>query len=575
MMTAEWQTAAPTDDGLDEAEVAAFTGMVRAFLLYRPTRPVKVFVGWCANDYQIDAGTAEGRAEYHRLIDQAAALGAQYVLYAPSNSALSRREESVDDWSWEHVLWLGLGQKIRKNEWDPRSSPIPPSVQEMVDYARGKRWGCSPTCIPFCPSRGLDCWCRRARSSARARACRIALRPRPSTSWSHPPRTGIAGYAFDHTFLTFEGSSRYAQWWGWRRVMEELRRRVPDIVIDGRQAYHLYGPWSWLAGSYPHPTFNDEQPESFAPYPDLHFDRVSADRERYTAYRYRKYEFAEYRAGIHHASDVTVERSTMPSMTRGPVCALPYRVRDWDRPRLALFAASSIAVGGWNNIITSPRGTLRNESLRSTVRGCTLARLDQAQGSIPQHANDPRPARGREIDARRRSSGTVASSSFQPGRSALTTGATPMRPLVSVERLWCEATQSTEPVSEAGRVRGVGYAVPCIDGGSARVLEIQPATEVSSPMLFNAPGRVVLENGVLDVRDVRGEVGTPATLLVTVPSGVRVSRARVNGVDVPLSPTRGNAAELRVQLDGGVSTTQPATVGDRRSLAARFAVNSV
>ena len=66
-------------------------------------------------------------------------------------------------------------------------------------------------------------------------------------------------------------------------------------MIDGRQAYHLYGPWSWLAGTYPHPTLNDEQPESFVPFPDLHFDRVSADRERWTAWRYRNHEFAPER----------------------------------------------------------------------------------------------------------------------------------------------------------------------------------------------------------------------------------------------------------------------------------------
>src|SRR5205814_432312 len=98
--------------------------------------------------------------------------------------------------------------------------------------------------------------------------------------------------AFDHTFLTYNGTSRYAQWWGWRRVTEELKRRVPEIVIDGRQAYQNYGPWSWLAGSYPHPTSTDEQPESFVPFPDLSFDRVSADRRRYTAYRYRLCEVA-------------------------------------------------------------------------------------------------------------------------------------------------------------------------------------------------------------------------------------------------------------------------------------------
>ena len=138
-MIPEWRMA-PTDTppGLDDAEVAAFTSMVRAFLVYEPARPINVFVGWTANDYQIDVGTPTGRAEYKRLLDRAAEVGAQYVLYAPSNSALSRREESVDDWSWEHVLWLGLGQKIRRAEWDPASSPVPASVQEMLEYARTK-----------------------------------------------------------------------------------------------------------------------------------------------------------------------------------------------------------------------------------------------------------------------------------------------------------------------------------------------------------------------------------------------------------------------------------------------------
>src|SRR5262249_12389373 len=105
-------------------------------------------------------------------------------------------------------------------------------------------------------------------------------------------RTGVAGFSFDHTFLNYSGTSAYAQWAGWQRILRGIRQRMPDIVIDGRQAYHLYGPWSWLAGNYPHPPFNDEQPESFVPFPDLHFDRVSADRERYTAFRYRNYEFA-------------------------------------------------------------------------------------------------------------------------------------------------------------------------------------------------------------------------------------------------------------------------------------------
>ena len=327
-MIPEWRAAGNAAPGLDEAEVAAFTAMVRALFLFEPQSPLNVFVGWCANDYQIDVGTPAGRAEYRRVFDQAAASGAQYVLYAPSNSALSRREESIDDWSWEHVLWLGLGQKIRRNEWNPRTSPVPPSVQEMVDYAGSKRLKLLAYVYPVLPFAQNPEWLVPARANSTRKAA--ILSNRALQDWlieelvAFHQRTGIAGYAFDHTFLTYEGASRYAQWWGWRRVMEELRRRIPDIVIDGRQAYHLYGPWSYLAGSYPHPTFHDEQPESFTPYPDLHFDRVSANRERYTAYRYRNYEFtpSELVPGfMTHQTSRSDERDEMPLGRRPPIAA--------------------------------------------------------------------------------------------------------------------------------------------------------------------------------------------------------------------------------------------------------------
>ena len=139
-MPAEWVMASadPLPPGMDAAEIAAFTDLVRAFLLYHPARPLNIMVGWCVNDYQIDVAGADGRAEYKRIIDRAAELGAQYLLYAPSNTSLSRREDSLDDWSWEHVLWLGLGQKIRAGAWNVKSGEIPPNVREMVDYAKSK-----------------------------------------------------------------------------------------------------------------------------------------------------------------------------------------------------------------------------------------------------------------------------------------------------------------------------------------------------------------------------------------------------------------------------------------------------
>jgi hypothetical protein len=585
-MTPEWQPAAreAAPAGLDEAEVVAFTGMVRAFLLYRPAKPINVFVGWCANDYQIDVGAPEGRAEYRRLIDQAASLGAQYVLYAPSNSALSRREESVDDWSWEHVLWLGLGQKIRKNEWDPRTSPIPPSVQEMLDYSRGKKVGLLAYVYPVLPFAQNPEWLVPARSDPKRRAATLANRA--LQDWlidelvAFHRRTGIAGYAFDHTFLTFEGSSRYAQWWGRRRVMEELRRRVPDIVIDGRQAYHLYGPWSWLAGSYPHPTFNDEQPESFTPYPDLHFDRVSADRERYTAYRYRNYEFApsEIVPGfITHQTSRSNDQDEMPSVktTDRGVVILPYRVRDWDYLGWRYSMLSSIAVGGWNNVLNMipARDSAEWRSFSAADRAWFRRWLDWTVENKEYLRNTRtilgQPALGKidgtsaivgnrgfiflfNPDARRLSATLRLDASIGLGAGGR---------YVLHEVYPLEGRRIGKP-SEGFWRRGDSVSL-ALDGGSARVLQIAPAPAVTEPIVFNVPGRATVQNGVLVLRDLRGEVGTSVTLLVALPAASRVTRARVNGVDVPVGARRGDLVELAVKFDGvEFRRLQPVVLGD-------------
>jgi hypothetical protein len=490
----------------------------------------------------------------------------------------------VDDWSWEHVLWLGLGQKIRRNEWDPRAGPIPPSVQEMLDYARGKRVGLLAYVYPVLPFSHNPAWLVPSRNDPKRQSA--SLSNRALQDWlidelvAFHRRTGIAGYAFDHTFLTFEGSSRYAQWWGWRRVMEELRRRVPDIVIDGRQAYHLYGPWSWLAGSYPHPTFNDEQPESFTPYPDLHFDRVSADRERYTAYRYRNYEFApsEIVPGfIAHQTSRSNDRDEMPSLktTDRGVVLLPYRVRDWDYLGWRYSLLSSIAVGGWNNVLNMipARDSAERDNFSQADRAWLRRWLDWTVQNREYLRNTRtilgQPAFGK-IDG---TSAIVGNRGFiflfNPDARRLTAtlrldesiGLKGAGRFVLRELYPMEGTR----IGKAGEgTWGAGDAVTVeIDGGSARVLEIQPATTVSGPMLFNAPGRASLANGVLDVRDVRGEAGTATTLLVAVPRGARVARANVNGVEVPLGPRRGDVVELPVRFDGTeFRRLQAAAIGD-------------
>src|SRR2546430_17062484 len=90
-MLPEWRLGpADTTPGMDEAEVEAFTEMVRAFLIHPPAHPLNIFVGWPANDYQIDVATPAGQEEYRRLPDRPAGLGVGHGPVPPCDPALPR-----------------------------------------------------------------------------------------------------------------------------------------------------------------------------------------------------------------------------------------------------------------------------------------------------------------------------------------------------------------------------------------------------------------------------------------------------------------------------------------------------
>jgi hypothetical protein len=364
-MVLEWKLPSQTipDDGADQGEIRAFSDCVREFLVSPFLKPISVEVGWTLNDYQIDVSKPKGRQEYKRIIDTTAELGIQYLLYAPANYALAQTEKDADDWNWEHVLWLGLGQEIREAKWDVHSSPLPLSIKEMLNYAKTKHVGLLAYVYPSLPFAQNNKWLVLDPSKG-DKELYATLASREFQDFliaellAFKRRTGIAGYSFDYTFLNVPGSSDYSQWWGWRRVMESLRQADPNIVIDGRQTYQAYGPWSWLAGNYPHPTGNDEQAESFQPFPDLHFDRVSADRERFVNYWYRNYQFAPEELIPGYATHQTERAMNVPEGggTDGHEKTVrmmygAFRRRDWDYLGYRYSFISSIATGGWNNVV--------------------------------------------------------------------------------------------------------------------------------------------------------------------------------------------------------------------------------
>jgi hypothetical protein len=583
---------------MDQGEIDTFTELVRAFLLVKPSKPVNVLVGWCLNDYQIDVATAEGRAEYKRIFDQAAAVGADYVLYAPSNSDVSRRELSVDDWSWEHVLWLSLGQKIRANEWNPKTGAVPPSIQEMLDAARAKNLKLLAYVYPVLPFAQDPAWLVADKNNPSRKHANLGFRALQDflieNLVAFHDRLGLGGYAFDHTFLNYEGTSRYAQWAGWRRVMEELRRRIPDIVIDGRQAYHLYGPWSWLAGSYPHPTFSDEQPESFVPFPDLHFDRVSADRERYTAYRYRNYEFApsEIVPGfMTHQTSRSDDTGEMPERkTDKGVMLLPFRARDWDSLGFRYSVLSSIAVGGLNNVIDMipARDLEENQAFECSADRAWFRKWIDWTAANRESLRHTRTILGQpqlgKIDG---VSAMIADSGyiflFNPnGRQLTTEVALDETSGVPPDRRF--QLRELEPLE--GRIIGKpgsgvwssGDRVPItLDGGSALVIQVQPMRGPASvPLLLHVPGKVGVDNGVVNIVGARGEMGTEQEIQVLLPPGQAATGMSVNGQKVDFTAA-GQLVSAKVRFDGApfrhyqqLGEYDPAFAGGR--FATRFTV---
>jgi hypothetical protein len=563
-MALEWKLppSITPDDGMDRAEIAAFTDCVHAFLIDPSPAPISVEVGWTLNDYQIDAGTPEGVAEYKRIFDTTSQLGIQTLLYAPGNSKLAERSKSTDSWSWEYVLWLNLGQKIRSGTWDPAKDPMPESVTKMVAYAKQRNVSLLAYVYPSVPFAHDSSWLVKRPKEEADGLSYASLGSRKFQDYLihtlvvFQQRTGIAGYSFDYTWLNLSGSSSYAQWYGWRRVMESLRRASPHIVIDGRQSYQMYGPWSWLAGSYPHPTGTDEQPESFLPYPDLHFDRVSADRTRFVNYWYRNYQFAPAEIIPGYATHQTERSRNAPadSETTGhsPKVKMMYardRVRDWDYLGFRYSFLSSIGTGGWNNVVDMIPARDPEEAKHFSVADKTWIR-DWLNWTI-QHKEYVRHTR---TILQQPAVGNVDGTSMIVGNRGYLFLFNPnYRSLTAAFHL--DATIGLtngdkfllrEVYPQRGRLLGKPGAGLwsfadevhlTLDGTSATVFELIPAQSSAQPIILNAASdnsssskpAAVLTGSTLSLSHIAGEPGTQQEIGVLLPTAIHIEKMSVNG----------------------------------------------
>ena len=574
-MLPEWRYLArpeayETDKPLvDINATLAMSDCVRAFMTYRPKKTARIHVDWCENAYQMDLSQKGIWEEYQRIIKRAAEVGCSHILYSPHDENLAPLKDSRDAWRWESLLWLGMGQKIRKGEWIAGSDPLPKVVKERLAFAKKHNIKLVPyvyPTLPFMQRPEWTAWVGKLKGSPKPGGYRgVNTGIRSFQDWfvdqlvAFRKQTGVGGFAFDHWWIAYKkeevGTSKYAQWYGCRRILLRLREKCPDVLVDGRQQYQWFGPWTWLGGSYPHPLATDEQPQSFRSFPDLHWSRGSADRQRYMGWWYRMRSFApvEVMPGY-------MTHQTMRSDSRGVMRRDRYRARDMDYLGWKYSVISSIATAPINHVINylPARDETEYKSFAESDKRWLRDWLDWTDKNLAT-LRKLRPIIGQPMVGR--CDGTAAIRQgrgfvflFNPNYRQLDAEFTLDESigLTAADKRF--VLRQLYPDPGKGRIVGnwrSGQKVKlAMTGASAIVLEIEPlAATLDKPLLSGAPGQAALEGGTLKLSKVAGQPGTKSDISVLLPGKVKVASLTVNGRKVPFA-RNGNAITASLAFAG-------------------------
>ncbi len=551
-------------DRTDLGVIAALTECTRAFLLVHPKQSNRVHVGWTENDYQIDISTPEGNAEYKRIIDRAVELGSRHLLMTPSNSAVAPLNESRDAWGWENLLWFNMGQKLRKGEWKP-GDPLPESVQDILDYAESKKIGLLAYVFPSLPFMQNPEWTawRTTNGQKPEGYTTVDTGIRSFQDWlvekiiAFCQATGATGVSFDHWWIAYENnpgdtgvqvSSKYQQWYGCRRIMEQLREKNPDIIIDGRQQYHHFGTWTWLAGTYPHPMMSDEQPGSFNAIPDLSTDRVNGARQRYVAYRLMTHDFTpvEIMPGFITHQTQRLDAEDKLHWDR-------FRENDWDYLGWKYNLISSVATAPFNHVINyiPARNKAEFHSFSEEDKKFFNEWLDftDEKAEYMQHV---KPIIGQPMVGRCDGTSAIMGNNgflfvFNPNYRPLTAQFTLNESIGLTQGdkfILKEIYPGNGIIIPQGVLKyGQGVELP-MDGITAKVFKLEPWTDLTSPLLINTAGDCNLKAGKLSITGVKGEVGSEREISVILPENEKVKQLFVNGRELKFQ-----------QVDNKISTS--------------------
>jgi hypothetical protein len=328
-----------------------------------------------------------------------------------------------------------------------------------------------------------------------------------------------------------------------------------------------FGPWTWLAGTYPHPSLTDEQPESFVSFPDLHTDRVSGDRQRFAAWTYRMQRFCppEILPGfITHQT----ERSDAKKVMRRD----RFRTRDWDGLGWKFSLLSSIGTAPYNHVVDYIPARDPDEFKAFSEEDKRWFRnwLDWTDDNMPTLSH-VKPILGPPMIGR--IDGTAACTGdhgfvflFNPNYRKL--GAEfSLDETIGLERgaqFILEELYPEKGLLHGNRQNGIwklGEKVLLEMGGNqAVVLQIRPvesAVLAVQPLLFNARGKPTVAANRLALSYVDGEFGSEREMVVRIPGKSKIESTTVNGTPVSFQQV-GNVVTTRVAFAGeAFSQSQP------------------
>ena len=572
-------------NGVNTGEASAFRECVSSHLLDDAARlsapTVKVNVAWDESDYQIDVGSAAGRAEYDRILRRNAQINVTHVVYAPRNTKVSSRFNSTDGWGWEGSLWFGMGERIRQGSWYPGVDALPPSVSEMLERARQlnvKLLAYVYPCLLF--EAHPEAWVRGS----------LDLSSPGVAEWlaqllcDFMEATGAGGFAFDHDIFAPEGGGMqptgYAQWRGWMSVLSRLRARFPDIVIDHRQTAHAWGPWYHLAGSYAEPLAGDENPETYGVLiPSLSADHVAADQLRQVNHVYASQQLIPMRrmpGFVFHQTERTADNGTNPCFGNEKRC-FDNNTRDFDLLGYQYSLLSTLATAGLNLVMCMLPA--RDETEFKLFPAADLAwisswiRWAEAHAHVLAHtapiATLPPPGLG-SVDGTSAVSGDAGlvflfNPSMMPLNATLHLDESLGMPNASSSSSTPWAAIEIYPRSRValGVWSHREVVTVLVPAASAVVIELQRGAQ--HPPLLGLPGKGFVTHGErIEWVGAQGVGGQVVTAVKAVDDEV-VSSAAVNGIECtdgrpPSLPLRG-AATLDVRFAGGPPVLNAAPIG--------------